>query len=348
MNEESLRLFDHIRKPVVLLRAGKVLYLNKDAQAILHGTCAGMPASQCLPAEVIEAQGAHFELHARWVARDLIFYVHQVGDVKEVILEEERVGDINISPSMLSFLKSCMMNLLLGLEAFGTEVPNDESPAAMAYRSMHRTYYRLFRALRNVEICSQRQEELVLNPVIAPLGEHVKTLVDSVSVLCPQMYFSVTLRSETDIQYDPELIEILLLNIFSNAMLHGKSASYISVSVVDVGNQVMITVHDDGSGFSPDATATLFEHWKNEMGMDDFSSVGIGLTAAARIAQAHQGTILAESNPKTGTRIVVTLNKRLSSAMHAKSNRYERSLSTLLMGLSEVLGQEYYAEPFIE
>lgn len=63
------------------------------------------------------------------------------------------------------------------------------------------------------------------------------------------------------------------------------------------GDYVELEVRDNGSGMSPDILARIFEPFFTTK----FSGRGLGLAAAIGIVRSHQGVLLVESTPGTGT-----------------------------------------------
>ena len=68
-------------------------------------------------------------------------------------------------------------------------------------------------------------------------------------------------------------------------------------------NDVEVCVCDTGSGLSPDVFRTLFTPFVTTKS----NGLGIGLTIAQRIIQAHSGTIVAHENGDGGATFAVTL-----------------------------------------
>ena len=84
--------------------------------------------------------------------------------------------------------------------------------------------------------------------------------------------------------FDRELIASVLGNCINNAIRHARQAVLISVS--DTAGQLVITVNDDGEGYS----SQMIEHQANYVqGINHTTgSTGLGLYFAARIAALHQ------------------------------------------------------------
>jgi signal transduction histidine kinase len=65
----------------------------------------------------------------------------------------------------------------------------------------------------------------------------------------------------------------------------------------------VICCHDNGCGITSDQIDSIFDPFVTYKE----NGTGLGLSSAKRIAEAHGGTIQAESSPETGTVFTVTL-----------------------------------------
>ena len=99
---------------------------------------------------------------------------------------------------------------------------------------------------------------------------------------------------------DPARVREVLSNILMNALRHTPSGGQISVAYA--GSE--ISVSDTGSGIAPEILPHIFERFYKS---GDSGGMGLGLSIAKYLVEAHGGTIRAESVPTGGTRIVFGL-----------------------------------------
>ncbi|MEV0740845.1 HAMP domain-containing sensor histidine kinase [Streptomyces sp. NPDC050549] len=103
-------------------------------------------------------------------------------------------------------------------------------------------------------------------------------------------------------------IRLLLDNLVANALAHGRDArgrATVAVGVRRAGEQVVITVDDQGPGVPPEARTRVFERFRRGPGS---SGSGLGLTLVAQQAALHRGSVTVTECPSgVGARFEVRL-----------------------------------------
>lgn len=120
----------------------------------------------------------------------------------------------------------------------------------------------------------------------------------------------ITVRSpkEVFVQGDPKRLRQALENLLGNALKHSPPGATVTVDVAeetgdvaeetgDTGTLAVITVRDEGPGIPPELLPRLFERFAIGPGSE---GLGLGLYLARGIAEAHGGTLTAESKPGRG------------------------------------------------
>ena len=100
------------------------------------------------------------------------------------------------------------------------------------------------------------------------------------------------------------IICLPLRESFTNAARHAKSP-ILAVTVELVGDRVEVAVVDQGPGIPAELVSSVFEwgaHGPHSPGQ------GIGLHVAQRLVSGMGGRLRIESDPDTGTRVVVSLS----------------------------------------
>jgi PAS domain S-box-containing protein len=108
------------------------------------------------------------------------------------------------------------------------------------------------------------------------------------------------------VHVDSTRIEVVLHNLIANAQVYGKGMVRITAS--KPGDQVVVSIADDGPGIAPDELPHVFERfYRATHGRHQRSSgTGLGLAICKAFIEAHEGTIWAESS-MNGTTISFSL-----------------------------------------
>ncbi|MEP6573983.1 MAG: HAMP domain-containing sensor histidine kinase [Gemmatimonadota bacterium] len=110
---------------------------------------------------------------------------------------------------------------------------------------------------------------------------------------------------------DESRIRQLLLNLVTNAIKYTPPDGRISLGLVDRGESVALVVGDNGIGIAPTDLPHIFDRfWRADVARDRSGGrpgTGLGLAITKWIAEAHGGTIAAQSRPGRGTVFTVTL-----------------------------------------
>ena len=101
-------------------------------------------------------------------------------------------------------------------------------------------------------------------------------------------------------------ISQVILNLLVNAAHSIKKQGSITVTTTHVGDDVLLSVGDNGCGMSEEVRKRIFEpfYTTKEVG----KGTGLGLSISYSIIRQHHGEILVESEPGVGTTVTVKLS----------------------------------------
>jgi len=140
--------------------------------------------------------------------------------------------------------------------------------------------------------------------------------VDMMQGIYPQQQFAQHLSGDLQISADPPRILQMLLNMLSNAALHGDRNAVVSLDARVDADDVVLTVVNFGRPISADALQVLLEPSLRvspataEPHTQPFTSLGLGLFIVRKIVNAHHGKITVESSPTSGTVFTVRLPRK--------------------------------------
>jgi PAS domain S-box-containing protein len=137
-------------------------------------------------------------------------------------------------------------------------------------------------------------------------------VAEAVDLLRPIAQAS-SLRLETDVapqaqsvSVDPPRIQQVLSNLVGNAIKFTPAGGEISLRVTPVDSEVRFAVVDTGPGIAPDVLPHIFgRFWQGNRA--DRRGIGLGLTIAKGIVEAHGGRIWVESQLGAGSSFYFTV-----------------------------------------
>ena len=101
----------------------------------------------------------------------------------------------------------------------------------------------------------------------------------------------------------------VLVNILDNAIKYSPDAPKITVESVNVGNNILVTIKDEGSGMSKAAVKRVFEKFYREHtgNIHNVKGHGLGLSYVKRIVEDHSGHISVTSEKGKGSAFTIKL-----------------------------------------
>lgn len=147
--------------------------------------------------------------------------------------------------------------------------------------------------------------EQVLNSVAHMAREEIRARQQRLDINLPAAVAAVPA--------DERRLRQVLYNLVSNAMKFTPAGGRIVLSAEDLGDAVRLSVSDTGVGMDPEEQQRAFDRFHRGKEAPQGHGVGLGLSLVQSIVELHGGSVALESEPKHGTRVVVTLPRRRAS-----------------------------------
>jgi CheY-like chemotaxis protein len=109
---------------------------------------------------------------------------------------------------------------------------------------------------------------------------------------------------------DPTRLSQVIFNLLNNASAYTPEGGRIQVALRRDGDEVLLTVRDNGVGMSPDTIRQAFELFARGTSPEHAGSggLGVGLALVRRLVELHGGSVSAHSEgPGRGTEVTVRL-----------------------------------------
>ncbi len=141
--------------------------------------------------------------------------------------------------------------------------------------------------------------EVELNDLIRGVQRLVKAIADTDKI-------NFVLNSDSSrifIKADPEQMERVFINLFSNAVEAMSGKGDIIITLKSAGDSVRIWVSDTGKGMTPEEMEKVFEPFFTTKD----KGTGLGLAIVFSIIKKHKGEIFVDSEKDRGTTFYITL-----------------------------------------
>lgn len=120
--------------------------------------------------------------------------------------------------------------------------------------------------------------------------------------------FELSLAVQDEVDVDPQRVREILTNLLSNALRYAPRGGQVYVRSAQASEHdmrtVTISIEDTGPGIEVDVLPHVFDRFYKS---SDSGGMGLGLSIAKYLVEAHQGRIWAESEVGKGTTISFTL-----------------------------------------
>jgi len=250
------------------------------------------------------------------VSPDAVEYVETVASVVSVALERSRFAEI-ARETEVKHASELLRSSILGALSHDLRTPlaalvSMADTAALGKVSAERQKA-LLEAIRTqamsigqqmmnlLEMAKLSSGALELNRAWQPVEEVLGSALQLIRQQWTEREISLDIAPDLPpICIDAVLIERVLWNLLENAIKYSPADTGVEMSVGQAAGQLEICVNDSGPGL-PDADChrlfNLFQRGKEE---SDVAGVGLGLSIARTIIEAHEGSISASNRPGGG------------------------------------------------
>ncbi|MGB7873820.1 MAG: HAMP domain-containing sensor histidine kinase [Anaerolineales bacterium] len=267
-------------------------------------------------AQGLAATVAHGNYHLRipeagpTELRDLSHYLNQMAEK----LHDQLKTRQRLLSNVAHELARPLAGLQLGIESLRKGAIQDPDLADDLLVSMGLTIHRFESLIDDITLAAQPETRpielnraaLAVEPFLQGVATRFWSLADSRGL-------RIVVRVEAGllpVSADEKRLNQIMGNLVDNAIKftpHGKTIR-LSAEHADEGN-VRILVHDGGKGISPDEAEHLFEpFYQGDVGRRIKQGMGLGLSIAQQLAQAHGGSLTLENHPQGGTIAILTLS----------------------------------------
>jgi two-component system OmpR family sensor kinase len=182
-------------------------------------------------------------------------------------------------------------------------------------RSMHGELGRMARLVSDLLTLSRLDSAAPMQFAPVDVGKLLENIAEQVTPMAEAREIDLNVAREGDglvvVSADPDRLKQVILNLVDNALRYTPANGEVKLSAghdAETG-RVRIEVRDTGPGIAVDDIPYIFDRFYrgDPSRARTTGSTGLGLAIARSIAQAHGGTIEAQSTPGEGACFIVTL-----------------------------------------
>ncbi len=118
---------------------------------------------------------------------------------------------------------------------------------------------------------------------------------------------------------DPKLFQIVVEQLLDNSIKHTPPGTHVRVAAKCDDTEFVLTLEDDGPGLPQHVLPHLFDRfWQADPARTRDSGSGLGLSVAAAVAAAHNGSVQATRSEMGGLKISLHLPSRPETLLHTQ------------------------------
>lgn len=211
-------------------------------------------------------------------------------------------------------LKTPVGALLLLADAVQSAIDDPDALARFTER-IQTEALRLSSLVRDLTDLSRLQAaDVTVHADFTPVERVVAEAIDTTRLLAQSNRIDVLQEIPTDLEVyaDEEQLATALRNLLVNAINYSPSFTKVTVTAIDLGDRVEISVSDEGIGISLEEQTRIFERFyrTDPARSRETGGTGLGLAIVKHICSAHGGDVVVTSVPGQGSTFTLRFPKQ--------------------------------------
>ncbi|HEX3052772.1 MAG TPA: PAS domain-containing sensor histidine kinase [Aggregatilineaceae bacterium] len=252
------------------------------------------------------------------VTRDITERRH----VQELLIEQERLHTALEKEQELHDLKSRMMERILHEFRTPLAIIQTSTETLSTYFDQLTPDQRVAKARATREGVRRVRDMLdeigiVLRGGLAP--DDLELVPTDLSALCRHSVYQIEKQNDSPCHYvldltnrvmvpaEPAALENALMHVLRNAARFSEPSTEIRVKLTCLDQGAELSITDQGVGILPQELTRIFDPFFRGSNIGEMRGLGLGLTIARAIIEAHHGTLSVTSTPDSGTTVTLWL-----------------------------------------
>ena len=246
-------------------------------------------------------------------------------------------------PQLAAQLRGAMGNLHLAAAQLIPPEAREKDPALDAKAALlDQSYYRILHLVDHLTAVANLEAHRPPALQNRDMVELVRNICDKAGALARHLHLEVHFVCalyRRVCAVDPPAMEQLIYQLLSNAFKFTPAGGTITVELQAQKGHLLLSVADTGCGISPEHLETLFDRCFQPNRTDPPPhGLGLGLGLCRRIAEAHGGTLVAESQPGMGSRFTLSIpDRQVPGSLSDVAFDYAGGFNRTLLALADAL-----------
>jgi len=342
----------NVPQAVIAGRGGKVLFTNEAARTLFGCELKGAGLSEVFPEEILQNPSEYFTASAKLRGIDAKVTVRRTEKTTLFYIDSavRREMPITINRSGLSHLRNCVSGIKMAIDSCSDRIEECFPDGDRGVAALYQYTYRITRAVTQLDMADKLSRgEMIFSPKLVDIAALTSDVVNTLQSLFKSKGIKFEFTCEPDkitTEADPELFEVMLLNLISNSLAGNNKLVEMSLSQSPGG--IILSIRDRGKGIPERKMPGVFELPGETGALRPEEGMGLGIFIANEIVRLHKGVLLIESKEDEGVNIKISLPIIKRDLIHdvAELQYNYRGISSLLIGLADVLPNDCFGPKF--
>lgn len=188
----------------------------------------------------------------------------------------------------------------------------DEETLVKGLKTIESASTQAYKLLENLLLWAQNQTgHKHFNPERLHLKRQIAESVSLIenTAINKEIQLNVNIKSNYYVKADKNMLDTILRNLISNSIKFSVRGSKVSITAIDLNDEVHISVSDNGTGIPPEKISAIFEMDKrtNTVGTEKEQGTGLGLVLCKDFIDRLGGKIWVKSIPNNGSTFTFSL-----------------------------------------
>lgn len=230
------------------------------------------------------------------------------GYTKEIEVAQQKR---NFLLSITHELKSPLAGIRLVFDTFRRRNLTSDQLKLLSENGLQDTE-RLKSLVENLLLAARMEDNYQPGKEAWPISEVIRPAINEIMLRYSHVELDMILEKEIVVEVEKQGIQILLSNLFENAIKYSGMDPVIQVKVEEKDKNVIINISDNGIGIPDEEKSKVFNKFYR-IGSEETRTTkgtGLGLYIVEGIVKAHKGKIEILDNKPRGTIFKITLPKK--------------------------------------